>query len=263
MGEGDTIRLETGSDGVATVRLDRPAVHNAFDEGLISALTDTLQRVAADPAVRVVVLAASGKSFSAGADLNWMRRMAGYSAAENAADARRLATLMQLLHGLPKPTVARVQGAAYGGGVGLVACCDIAIAVEEAQFALTEVRLGLIPAVISPYVVAAIGARAARRYFITGERFGAAEAARLGLVHRVVPAAGLDEAVAGVLASLAEGGPEAQRQAKVLVADVADRAIDPALIELTVQRIATIRAGAEGREGVAAFLEKRRPAWRG
>ena len=263
MGEGDNVRLETGGDGVATVWLDRPAVHNAFDEGLIAALSDRLRQVAADPAVRVVVLAASGKSFSAGADLNWMRRMAGYSAAENAADARRLATLMQLLHDLPKPTVARVQGAAYGGGVGLVACCDIAVAAEEAQFALTEVRLGLIPSVISPYVVAAIGARAARRYFITGERFGAAEAARLGLVHRVVPAAGLDEAMAAVLATLAEGGPEAQRQAKALVADVADRAIDPALIEMTVQRIAAIRAGAEGREGVAAFLEKRRPAWRG
>ena len=262
MGEGDNVRLETGA-GVATVWLDRPALHNAFDEGLIAALSDTLRQVAADPAVRVVVLAASGKSFSAGADLNWMRRMAGYSAAENAADARRLATLMQLLHDLPKPTVARVQGAAYGGGVGLVACCDIAIAAEEAQFALTEVRLGLIPAVISPYVVAAIGARAARPYFLTGERFGAAEAARLGLVHRVVPAAGLDEAVAGVLATLAEGGPVAQRQAKALVSDVADRVIDPALIELTVQRIAAIRAGAEGREGVAAFLEKRRPAWRG
>ncbi len=231
MGEGDTVRLETAADGVATVRLDRPALHNAFDEGLIVALSDTLRQVAADPAVRVVVLAASGKSFSAGADLNWMRRMAG------------LAALMQLLHDLPKPTVARVQGAAYGGGVGLVACCDIAIAAEEAQFALTEVRLGLIPAVISPYVVAAIGARAARRYFITGERFGAAEAARLGLVHRVAPAAGLDEAVAGVLAAIAEGGPEAQRQAKALVADVADRAIDPALVEMTVQRIAAPRAG--------------------
>jgi methylglutaconyl-CoA hydratase len=247
---------------VVTLRLDRPALHNAFDETLIAALTDALRRVEADAQVRVVVLAAAGKSFSAGADLNWMRRMAGYSAAENEADARRLATLMQVLHGLAKPTVARVQGAAYGGGVGLVACCDIAVAAEEAQFALTEVRLGLIPAVISPYVVAAIGPRAARRYFLTGERFGAAEAARLGLVHRVVPAAELDGALAALLAILAEGGPQAQRDAKALIAAVSGRAIDRPLVEETVQRIAAIRAGAEGREGVAAFLEKRPPAWR-
>ncbi len=212
--------------------------------------------------MRVVVLAAAGKSFSAGADLNWMRRMAGYSTAENEADARRLANLMQVLHGLAKPTVARVQGSAFGGGVGLVACCDIAIAAETAQFALTEVRLGLVPAVISPYVVAAIGPRAARRYFLTAERFDAAEAARLGLVHRVVPAAELDGAVAALVATLADGGPQAQRDAKALVAAVSGRAIDAALIEETVQRIAALRAGAEGREGIAAFLEKRPPAWR-
>jgi len=262
MSDGGSVRVAIGDDGVARLALDRPALHNAFDEHLIAALTAALRRVEADERVRVVLLAGEGRSFSAGGDLNWMRRMAGYSAAENEADARRLAALMQTLDGLAKPTVARVQGSAFGGGVGLVACCDIAIAAEAAQFALTEVRLGLVPAVISPYVVAAIGARAARRYFLTGERFGAAEALRLGLVHQVVPADGLDAAVAAVLATLADGGPQAQRDAKALVAAVAGRPIDAGLVEDMVRRIAVIRAGAEGREGVAAFLEKRPPAWR-
>ncbi|MFO1056810.1 MAG: enoyl-CoA hydratase-related protein [Dongiaceae bacterium] len=257
------ILVERGAGGVATIRLDRPALHNAFDDRLIAALTDALEAAGRDDAVRAVVLAAEGRSFSAGADLNWMRRMAGYAPAENEADARRLALLMATLDGLPKPTLARVQGSAFGGGVGLVACCDIAIAAEGAQFALTEVRLGLIPAVISPYVVAAIGARAARRYFLTAERFDAAEAHRLGLVHRVVPAAELDAAVAAALGALAEGGPQAQRSAKELIAAVAARPVGPGIVEDTVQRIAAARAGAEGREGVAAFLEKRKPGWAG
>jgi methylglutaconyl-CoA hydratase len=263
MSEESGIQVGRGAGGVATIRLNRPALHNAFDDRLIAALTEALEAAGRDDGVRAVVLAAEGRSFSAGADLNWMRRMAGYSPAENEADARRLALLMATLDGLPKPTVARVQGSAFGGGVGLVACCDIAIAAEGAQFALTEVRLGLIPAVISPYVVGAIGARAARRYFLTAERFDAAEAHRLGLVHRVVPATELDETVAGILAALAEGGPQALCAAKELVAAVAERPVDPGMIEDTVQRIAAARAGTEGREGVAAFLEKRKPAWRG
>lgn len=250
------------SGGVATISLDRPQLHNAFDDALIADLTEALRRVGADPTVRAVVLSAEGKSFSAGADLNWMRRMASYSEAENVADAKALAELMRVLNFLPKPTVARVQGAAYGGGVGLVACCDVALAAEGATFCLSEVKLGLIPAVISPYVVAAIGARAARRYFQTAEVFSAAEAQRLGLVHEVCAAEALDEAVDRVLARILEGGPEAQAASKDLIFAVADRLVDESLIDDTARRIAARRASAEGREGLAAFLEKRKPIWR-
>src|SRR5690606_19141727 len=190
----DTILIQRAG-GVATVTLNRPDRHNAFDDALIAALTQVLRELDADDSVTVVVLAGAGKSFSAGADLNWMRRMADYGREENLADAEALAALMETLNGLDKPTIARVQGAAFGGGVGLVACCDIAIAADTASFCLSEVRLGLIPAVISPYVVTAIGERAARRYFVTAERFDAREAHRLGLVHEVVPAAGLDARV--------------------------------------------------------------------
>ncbi|MEX1206553.1 MAG: enoyl-CoA hydratase-related protein [Dongiaceae bacterium] len=256
------ILLAETRDGVATIRLNRPDVHNAFDDALIAELTGALRAVAAESDVRAVVLAAAGKSFSAGADLNWMRRMAGASIVENEADARALADLMRTLRDLAKPTVAVVQGPAYGGGVGLVAACDIAIAADSATFALSEVRLGLIPAVVSPYVIAAIGARAARRYFLTGERFGAAEALRLGLVHSVVPADQLEQTLGEVVAALREGGPLAQAAAKRLVADVAGRPIDAALAAETARRIAEIRAGAEGKEGVGAFLDKREPAWR-
>jgi len=258
---GPVLLAET-RDGVATIRLNRPEVHNAFDDVLIAELTGALRAVAADGGVRAVVLAATGKSFSAGADLNWMRRMAGASIAENEADARALADLMRTLHDLAKPTVAAVHGPAYGGGVGLVAACDIAIAADGATFALSEVRLGLIPAVVSPYVVAAIGARAARRYFLTGERFGAAEALRLGLVHGVVPAERLEQTLADIVAALKEGGPRAQAAAKRLVTDVAGRPIDTALAVETARRIAEIRAGAEAQEGIGAFLDKRKPAWR-
>jgi methylglutaconyl-CoA hydratase len=249
------------SDGVATVTLNRPELHNAFDDTLIATLTETLAALEADPGARVMVLKANGKSFSAGADLNWMRRVAGYGEAENLADSRALAALMQRLNFLPKPTVAAVQGAAYGGGVGLVAACDIAVAAESAVFALTEVRLGLIPAVISPYVVAAIGERAARRYFLTGERFDAATAAVLGLVHEVVEATTLDEAVGRHVANLMQGGPAAQAAAKKLIRRVGRGPINAAMIDDTAERIARVRAGEEGREGVAAFLEKRKPAW--
>jgi len=254
------IRVEA-ADGVATVTLNRPDRHNAFDDALIARLTRAFEDLGADPAVRAVVLAAEGRSFSAGADLGWMQRMAGYSEAENLADARALGRLMHVLNDLPKPTVALVQGAAIGGGVGLVAACDIAIAAEPAVFALSEVRLGLVPAVISPFVVQAIGARAARRYFLTAERFDAATARDLGLVHRVVPAADLAAEGRQVLARLAEGGPTAQAAAKRLIFDVMDR--PPAdVLDDTARLIAEIRASDEGREGVAAFLEKRKPAWR-
>jgi methylglutaconyl-CoA hydratase len=255
------ILTAVSEDGVATVTLNRAEVHNAFNDTVIADLTGTLRRLGDDDKVQAVVLRAEGKSFSAGADLGWMQRMANYGHAENLADAGALAELMRVLNFLPKPTVARVQGAAFGGGVGLVACCDIAIASDAASFSLSEVRLGLIPAVISPYVVAAIGERAARRYFLTAERFGADEALRIGLVHQVVPADQLDSAVDTILTRLSEGGPAAQRAAKDLIFAVAHRPIDAGLIHDTAERIATIRASAEGREGLAGFLEKRKPAW--
>lgn len=247
--------------GVATVTLNRPQLHNAFDDALIESLTATLRALEADAAVRVVVLAANGKSFSAGADLNWMRRMADYSEAQNLDDARGLGELMRTLNGLAKPTLARVQGAAYGGGVGLVACCDIVIAATSASFCLSEVKLGLIPAVISPYVVNAIGERQARRYFVSAERFDAATAQRLGLVHEAVEPQALDARVEELLATLAQNGPAAMVAAKRLAQDVARGPLDAALIEDTAQRIAAIRASAEGREGLSAFLGKRQPDW--
>lgn len=246
---------------VATIRLNRPDIRNAFDDALIAELTATVETLGAEAAIRAIVLTGEGKAFSAGADLNWMRRMAGYGREENLADARALAKLMHVLNNCPKPTIARVNGPAMGGGVGLVACCDIAIASETAFFALSEARLGLIPAVISPFVVAAMGPRAARRYFLTGERFDAAAARALGLVHEIAPADGLDARVEAALGALLLCGPAAQAAAKALIAAVANRPVDAAILEDTATRIADIRAGEEGREGVAAFLEKRKPGW--
>ncbi len=247
--------------GVGVVTLNRPDLHNAFNETLIAELTEVLNVLDADDAVRAVVLAGNGKSFCAGADLNWMKKMAGYGPAENLADAQALALMLRTLNGLSKPTVARVQGAAYGGGVGLTACCDIAIAAIEASFALSEARLGLIPATISPYVIEAIGARQARRYFLTGERFDAAEAYRIGLVHDIVPIAELDDRVNEVLGQLMLAGPRAQLECKALIRGVAHRPIDAAVIGGTAEHIAAVRASAEGREGVAAFLDKRAASW--
>jgi methylglutaconyl-CoA hydratase len=242
--------------------MNRPELHNAFDDAVISDLTDALRQLDDDPDVRVVVLAASGRSFSSGADLNWMRRMADYSREQNLADAEGLAELMRTLDTLSKPTIALVQGAAYGGGVGLVACCDIAIATGRASFCLSEVKLGLLPAVISPYVVAAIGSRAARRYFLSAETFDAGEAFRLGLVHQVV-ADGEELAAAAehVVARLLANGPGAMAAAKNLIAAVAGRHVDDALIADTAGRIADQRSSPEGREGLSAFLEKRKPSW--
>src|SRR3954454_15470507 len=206
------------------ITLNRPERHNAFDDALIVELTDALRAMEGDDSVRVVVLSGAGKSFSAGADLNWMKRMAGYSKDDNVRDAMGLGALMRTLAFMPKPTIARVHGAAYGGGVGLVACCDIAVALQSATFSLSEVKLGLIPAVISPYVVAAMGSRAARRYFLTGERFDATEAHRIGLVHSVVAdETSLDEAIDQIVISLLAGGPVAQSEAKQLIAAVVNR----------------------------------------
>ena len=258
----EALVLEEISDGIGRLTLNRPEIHNAFDDALIAQLTAALLSLEADRRVRVLVLASRGKSFSAGADIAWMRRMADYSQEENLADARALAGLMSTLDRLAKPTVALVQGAAIGGGVGLVACCDIALAAAPVRFALTEVCLGIIPAVIAPYVVAAVGPRAARRLMLTGERISADEAQRLGLVQRVVPTAELEAAGQEVVGALLAGGPEAQRAAKALVFEVAGRPVDRDLVDWTARRIAEVRAGGEAREGLAAFLEKRAPRWR-
>ncbi|MGH7123392.1 MAG: enoyl-CoA hydratase/isomerase family protein [Stellaceae bacterium] len=257
-----TVLVSHDDRGVVTVMLNRPALHNAFDEALIQKLIETFESVARDDACRVMVLGGVGKSFSAGGDLNWMRRMAGYGYAENLADAGELARLMRTLDRLPKPTVARVHGSVFAGGLGLVACCDIAVAEQETIFCVSEARLGLVPSVISPYLIRAIGARSVRRYFLTAERFPAAEAHRIGLVHEVVPAAELDQKVEAIVAALLEGGPSSQSRSKRLISDVTDRPIEQPVIEITARTIAEARASDEAREGLAAFFEKRRPRWR-
>lgn len=246
---------------VRRLRLDRAELHNAFDAGLIAALTAALAEAGADPEVRVVVLEGAGASFSAGADLNWMRGMAAASEAENRIDSLALARLMRTLDELPKPSIARVHGAAFGGGVGLVACCDIAIGAPEAKFGLTESKLGLLPAVISPYVIAAIGTRNARRYFATAEIFDAAEALRIDLLHQVVPADQLDAAVQRQIALLSKAGPIASASAKKLVRDVAAHADGAKHDAANAALIARLRVSPEGQEGLAAFLDKRPPAW--
>ena len=251
----------TDSGPVRTLLLDRPALHNAFDAGLIASLNEALTQAAEAPAVRVVVLAGAGVSFSAGADLQWMRAMATASEHDNREDALALAGLMRRLDTLPKPSIARVHGAAFGGGVGLVACCDIAIGTPQARFGLTESRLGLLPAVISPYVIEAIGARQARRWFATAETFDAATAARLGLLHEVVEAPLLDQAVEHQVQLLLRAGPQAAGSAKHLVRRVA-RSIDTtALDAVNAELIARLRSSPEGQEGLSAFLDKRSPTW--
>ena len=248
--------------GVGIITLNRPERHNAFDDALIAELSDAIDRMAADPAVRVLVISSTGKSFCAGADLNWMKRAAGYGNEENMRDSRALAEMLRKLAQCPKPTMARIQGPAYGGGVGLVACCDVAIATFEAQFSLTEVKLGLIPAVISPHVIAAIGERYARRYMLTAERFSAAEAYRIGLLHEIVTdVAALDEAVGEIVDALLNNGPHALAECKQLITAVAWKPLSPQVIEDTAQRITRLRASEEGREGMNAFLEKRKPNW--
>lgn len=256
-------RARTGS--TVTLTLNRPKVHNAFDNALIAELTEALEQLSEDDSVRVVILTGAGKSFSAGADLNWMRAMAKASEKDNRKDARQLARLMRTLNQLPKPTVARVNGAAFGGGVGLVACCDVAIGVPEASFALSEVRLGLVPAVISPYVVDAIGGRQARRLFQSAEIIDAAEAHRMGLLHLLVDADQLDRSVEDQVALLAKGGPVAQTEAKRLALRIAcgsaKRRME--LEEDTADLIARLRVSEEGQEGINAFLGKRKAGWVG
>ena len=261
----DYVALETDSRGVATLTLNRPEKHNAFDDALIAELTGKLQQLDGDDAVRVVVLTGAGKSFSAGADLNWMRSMAGFSEQENRDDSLALAELMAVLDGLSKPTIARVNGAVFGGGVGLVACCDIAVGTPWAKMALTEVKLGLVPAVIAPYVVRAIGPRQARRYFQTAEVMSAETARAIGLLHEVVDPGALDEHVSGIAGSLLQAGPEALAAAKTLVAmtDPAGADDRDALKRKTAALIARLRVSEEGQEGLTAFLEKRKPDWAG
>ena len=255
--------LVTDRAAIRQIALNRPDVHNAFDDGLIAELTSALVEAGRAEAVRAVVLTGTGASFSAGADLNWMRGMATASEQENREDSLRLAALVRTLQFLPKPTVARVNGAAYGGGVGLIAACDIAIGAEGARFGLTEVKLGLVPAVISPYVVAAIGVRQARRLFLTGEIIDAAEASRIGLLHQVVAADALDEAVDFALKLLAKAGPQAQREAKQLALRMGGiNEQDAGRIDAeNAELIARLRVSAEGQEGLGAFLDKRAPAW--
>lgn len=261
MNSGELLILQRRDDHVCTITLNRPDIHNAFDDRLIRALTACLEELGADETVRAIVLTGQGKSFSAGADLNWMRRMADYSEAENLADARDLAKLMTTLDTLTKPTIAKVNGAALGGGLGLVCCCDIAIASEQATFGTTEARLGLIPSVIGPYVVRTIGARQARRITLTSERFDAGEALRIGFVHQVEAVADLDRAVEVVLDHLLASGPKAVEAGKKLIADLANRPIGTAIVDETAKRIAKLRATSEAKEGLSAFLEKRPPGW--
>ncbi|KAF1017294.1 MAG: Crotonyl-CoA hydratase [Stenotrophomonas maltophilia] len=256
----DALKIER-SGATLTLWLNRLELHNAFDAGLIAQLTAALEAAGRDDSVRAVVIAGHGASFSAGADMQWMRGMASASEAANREDAMALARLMRTLDELPKPTLARVQGAAFGGGVGLVACCDIAIAVSSARFGLTESRLGLLPAVISPYVVEAIGARQSRRWFATGEHFDAETALRIGLVHQLVEPERLDEALQRQLALLEKAGPIAAASAKQLVRQVLDSADRDALDRDNAALIARLRVSAEGQEGLGAFLDKRAPHW--
>lgn len=247
--------------GVARVVMSRPQVHNAFDESLIAALTNTFQELDADEGVRVIVLAGEGKSFSAGADLNWMQRQSAAPLEANLEDARKLAALFFAIAHSSKPTIARVHGAALGGGMGLASACDVCVASTSAVFATSEVKFGIIPSAISPYVIRAIGQRQATRYFQTAERISAQRAWELGLVHELCEPDALDAAVARVVDALLAGGPKAQTAAKELIRAVADRPITEDVIEDTARRIATLRATAEAREGLAAFLEKRPAAW--
>ena len=247
--------------GVQTITLSRPDVRNAFNDEVIAELKNAFLAVAHNSEVRCVVLAAEGPAFCAGADLNWMRRMADYTHAENLADAGELATMLSAIYSCPKPTIARVQGDVVAGGVGLIAACDMVVSVDTAHFCLSEVKLGLIPATISPYVIRAMGARAAHRYFLTAERFDAHEAHRIGLVHEVVSPEALDAQVAEWVRALVSASPNAVKACKKLLHDVAEREINATLIRQTVEGIADIRASSEGKEGVQSFLQKRKPDW--
>jgi methylglutaconyl-CoA hydratase len=253
--------LQTTDKGVHTITLNRPEIRNAFNDVLIGEIHQAFDAVSRRSDVRCVVLAANGPAFCAGGDLNWMRRMADYTREQNLADAQALAQMLHTLDQCPHPTIARVQGDVFAGGLGLLSACDVVVSADSATFCLSEVRIGLIPATISPYVVRAIGARAARRYFMTAERFSAAEAHRIGLVHESVPADQLDATVQTLVQTLCANSPMAVRDAKRLVDTVAGQVIDEALIARTVAGIADSRASVEGKEGVQAFLDKRKPNW--
>ena len=251
----------TKRDGIARVTLNRPDLRNAFDDQLIDKLGRAFDDVAKDKSVRVMVLAGNGPAFCAGADLNWMKRMAGYGYDENLADAKALAQMLATLDRLPKPTIARVHGPVFAGGTGLVAACDIAVGTPEAKFCLSEAKLGLSPATISPYVLRAMGEREARRYFLTAEVFDAAEAFRIGMLSVLVSATELDSTIEGLIKHLLAGGPEAHAKIKALIRAVAGRRPDDALVAQTAKHIAEIRGSPEGKEGIASFLEKRKAAW--
>jgi methylglutaconyl-CoA hydratase len=253
--------LQKLDHGLATITLNRPDIRNAFNDEVIAEITQAFTELGQRQDVRCIVLAAEGTAFCAGADLNWMRRMADYSREENLADASQLAEMLRVIYECPKPTVARVQGDVYAGGMGLVACCDVAVSVDTAGYCLSEVKLGLIPATISPYVLRALGARAAHRYFLTAERFSAQEALRLGFVHEVVSAEQLDAKVDEITKALVGNSPNAVKVCKKLLQDVAFAPISQPLVGKTVEGIADIRSSSEGREGVSAFLSKRKPSW--
>lgn len=258
----DHLLVDIAPNGVATITFNRPERHNAFDDTMIKDLDAALHTVRSNEAVRALVLAGRGKSFSAGADLNYMKRAAQFSKKENIEDAMCLGRMLLMLRSLPVPTIALVQGVAYGGGVGLVAACDVVIAASTAQFALTEVKLGLVPAMISPFVIDAIGPRQARRYFLTAERFDAAQAMRIGLVHEVSDEEALFGRGNDIIQYILASGPEAVSHAKTLVTDVSEFSIDDALLRDLAGRIAGRRAAPEGIEGITAFLERRLPVWR-
>ena len=257
----DTVLLEVNEQGIATVTLNNPDKHNAFDDNIIKQLTDIFNEISERDDISIMILASNGKSFSAGADLGWMKRMAGYSYEDNLKDANALANMLKALNFLPQTTIAKVQGAAFGGAVGLASCCDIVIASSKASFCLSEVKIGLIPATISPYVVDAIGLKASRRYFQTAERFFADKAQQIGLVDEVVSPEALTDEVNAMVTTLLANGNQARRQAKKLSQDVAFQTIDDNLLKDTSERIAAIRVSPEGQEGLTAFFEKRAPNW--
>ena len=258
----NTLKIERDSRGVAMIAMNRPLVHNAFDEAMICELIGAFRDLGADDTVRVIIMAAEGKSFCAGADLNWMKRAAEYDEDQNREDAGELALMLNAIYACPKPVIARVQGNAFGGGVGVVAAADIAIGVTDVQFSLSEVKLGIIPAAISPYVIEAIGARYAHRYFISAERFSASEAYRIGLLHDLASSVeAMDEQIAVLCSALLANGPKAMESAKNLIQAVSHKSIDDELMEDTIERIAQIRSTAEAKEGISAFFEKRKPNW--
>jgi methylglutaconyl-CoA hydratase len=257
----DSVQLEIDQRGVATVTLNRPEKHNAFDDFIIAELNDLFMQIDANDKIKVMVLAANGKNFSAGGDLNWMKRMVGFSYDENLADAKKLAAMLHALNTLSIPTIARVQGSAFGGAVGLVSCCDMAVASDNASFCLSEVKVGIAPATIAPYVVAAIGSRASRRYFLTAERFSAQRAQELGLVSEVTNGDLLDDTLENLINALLANSPNALKVSKKLVREVEHQHIDSGLMNHTSQVIAELRVSAQGQEGLSAFFAKRSPSW--